>query len=293
MCEAAPFSQIAPAQSAQLPAVRSLGYQTDLAVLRHQGAELTARDGYLAVRTPGNPDFWWGNFLLLPELDSHTPAHEWLARFAAEFPEARHVALGLDTPAAPPPLQLAEWTALGFQLERSTVLTATRTAPRRPLPPGTVLRPLHLADDWHQALNLRLAVNAAEEAPIPDYLPFARSRLRLLREAQERGAGAVWGAFVNGQLRAALGIYRAGEYEGGAAARYQSVETHPDWRSQGLAGGLVHAAGEWARQQLGAQTLVIVADPEYHAQALYQSLGFSVREDAWGLVRPPDFSSAH
>lgn len=268
-------------------AARSLGYQTDLAVLRHQGAVMAARQGYAAVHTPGNPDFWWGNFLLLPGLDSAVPAQEWLARFAAEFPSARHAAFGLDITQPPELQRVAEFAALGFALERSTVLTAQQTAPCRPLPPGGELRPLHSGDDWHQALNLRLALNAAGGEPLPGHLPFVRDRLRQLRQAQERGEGAAWGAFVGRQLRASLGIYRAGQWNGEVLARYQDVETHPDWRSRGLAGGLVHAAGEWAQRELGAQTLVIVADPEHHAQALYQRLGFSVREEAWGLVRPP------
>ncbi|GHG03495.1 N-acetyltransferase [Deinococcus piscis] len=266
---------------------RSLGYQTDLAVLAHQGARCSQRDGYLAVQTPDNPEFWWGNFLLLPELDARTPLCEWLARFAAEFPQARHCTLGLDTLEPPDPQVLAAFTALGFTLVRSSVLTAHQTAPCRALPPGTELRPLRSGDDWHQALNLGLALNAANPEPLPGYLPFLEGRLRLLRWAQERGEGAMWGAFVGGQLRSSLGIYQGGHQGQVALARYQRVETHPEWRSQGLAGGLVHAAGEWARAALGAHILVIVADPEYHAQALYQGLGFSVRESCWGLQRPP------
>ncbi|MHA0044500.1 GNAT family N-acetyltransferase [Deinococcus sp. PEB2-67] len=67
----------------------------------------------------------------------------------------------------------------------------------------------------------------------------------------------------------------------------QSVETHPDARSRGLAGTLVHHAGEWAREHLGARTLVIVADPEYHAQRLYQSVGFTPTEVQIALERRP------
>lgn len=272
---------------------RSLAYQTDLAVLAHQGAMYGRRSGHLAVHTPGHPHFWWGNFLLLPELGAGVPAGEWVARFAAEFPQARHCTLGLDTPEAPDPQQVAAFTALGFGLIRSSVLTAQRTVPHRRPPPSALLpalelRPLHSGDDWHQALNLQLALNAAGEARTANHLPFVTHGLGLLRRAQQRGAGALWGAFVGRQLRASLGIYRAGEHGGKPLARYQNVGTHPDWRSRGLAGGLVHAAGEWARRELGAHTLVIVADPDHHAQALYERLGFSVHQDCWGLERPPD-----
>ncbi|MFC6617002.1 GNAT family N-acetyltransferase [Deinococcus radiophilus] len=145
------------------------------------------------------------------------------------------------------------------------------------------MRPLESGDDWHQLLNLRLAVNAGQT----DYLPFAQRKVQQAWAMQQAGAGAYWGAFVGRALRAALGIYQAGTHRDERLARYQSVETHPDWRSQGLAGNLVVAAGDWARRDLGADRLVIVADTEYHAQALYQRLGFGVAEPEWALERPP------
>jgi hypothetical protein len=45
--------------------VTSLGFQTDLALRVLEGAEITDRGDYLVVRTPDNPTFYWGNFLLL------------------------------------------------------------------------------------------------------------------------------------------------------------------------------------------------------------------------------------
>jgi hypothetical protein len=40
----------------------------------------------------------------------------------------------------------------------------------------------------------------------------------------------------------------------------------------------VHDAGRVAIEQFDAQHLVIVADADYHAKALYESLGFVERE---------------
>jgi hypothetical protein len=75
--------------------VRSLGYRADLAILALEGSQITDRGDHLVIRTPGNPDYWWGNFLLLRDLRPGS-GRAWLARFAAEFPGAQHIALGLD-----------------------------------------------------------------------------------------------------------------------------------------------------------------------------------------------------
>ena len=47
--------------------VRSLAFRTDLALLERGGTEVTDRGTHLVVRTPGNPTFYWGNFMLLSE----------------------------------------------------------------------------------------------------------------------------------------------------------------------------------------------------------------------------------
>lgn len=57
-------------------------------------------------------------------------------------------------------------------------------------------------------------------------------------------------------------------------ARFQNVETHPDFRGRGLAGTLVHQVGRYGIDELGAQTLVMVADPDYLAIRIYRSVGF-------------------
>ena len=71
-----------------------------------------------------------------------------------------------------------------------------------------------------------------------------------------------------------LGLFRAGH----GLARFQSVETHPDARGRGLAGTLVHHASRHGLETLGAETLVMVADPGYLAIRIYRSVGFKVTE---------------
>lgn len=264
---------------------RALGFRTDLALLSWGGTRLEDRETYTVVRTPSNPTFWWGNFLLLHEAPQPGSLDLWLERFREAHPDARHVALGIDTLDGAGTVA-GTFTARGFTLHRDTVLTTPRTrAPATALPDGVTLRLLQTDTDWQAALSLRLAVNAAD----PDgreaagYRTFAGRKLAGLRAAQEAGHGAYLGAFAGGQMLAGLGVYSTG----GGVTRYQNVETHPDWRSRGLAGHLVHFAGEWARATLSAQTLVIVADPASHAQRLYERVGFRPTEVQTGLERPP------
>ena len=61
-------------------------------------------------------------------------------------------------------------------------------------------------------------------------------------------------------------------------ARFQSVETDPAFRRQGLAGTLVHRASRWGLDEAGAEVLVMVADPDYFAVDLYRALGFESTE---------------
>jgi 1-aminocyclopropane-1-carboxylate deaminase len=56
------------------------------------------------------------------------------------------------------------------------------------------------------------------------------------------------------------------------------VETHPDFRGRGLAGTLVHRVSGYGFDELGARTLVMVADPDYLAIRVYRSVGFADTE---------------
>ena len=95
-----------------------------------------------------------------------------------------------------------------------------------------------------------------------------------MRALAEAGHGGWFGAFVDGRLVTQMGLYAASS----GLARFQSVETHPDFRGRGLAGTLVHHVSRFGFEQLGASTLVMVADPEHSAIRLYRSMGFTDTE---------------
>jgi len=258
--------------------VRSLGYRTDLAIRELEGSQVSDRGEYLVIRTPANPTYWWGNFLLLPAPPELGQPDAWLARFAAEFPGAAHLTLGIDTGDAAG-VDPDAFTALGLEPELSSVLTAT--APHPPPQPNSeaTIRPLESDDDWRQSAALGIVMYAGTPGGDPE---FVRARLAAVRALTRAGHGWWFGAFTGGQLAAQLGIIRAGS----GLARYQNVETHPDARRQGLAGTLVWRAGEHALAD-GARTLVIAADPAEGAIRVYRSVGFAQRETQLGFFRTP------
>jgi ribosomal protein S18 acetylase RimI-like enzyme len=258
--------------------VTSLGFETDLMVRRLEASAISDAGDHIIVRTKANPDYYWGNFVLA---GADPGNHErWLAVFAREFPDATHVAIGLDgalPPGEQPPGELlAGYRAAGLETEVSNVLVATgMDAPVS----GAACRPLHSDEDWAQVLDVSL--NCADR-DTEQHRQFLRRRIGQRRELS-RSNQAVWfGAVVDGRVRATLGLVS----DGNGLARYQDVETHPDFRRRGLARSLVATAGRYGLAKLGARKLVIVADPGYHAIDLYRALGFCDAQTQLQLTKP-------
>jgi GNAT superfamily N-acetyltransferase len=244
-----------------------------------EGSRVEDRGDYLVVRSPHNPTYWWGNFLLLAAPPGPGQAGEWLDTFAAEFPGAEHVALGIDVTEISG-VDVAGMTRENLRLERSAVLTATSVQEPPHANDTLIYRELAGDDDWRQAGDLRALINAGEPAAEPE---FHTARITAERAVSEAGHGSWFGAFADGQLVAQLGLVT----DGSGIARFQHVETHPQWRRKGLAGTLVWHAGEYGLASMGATTLVIVADPEYVAIRVYRSVGFVDAETQIGFERQP------
>ncbi len=258
--------------------IEALGWRTDVSLRRLEGAVVEQHEHHWVIRTPANPSYRWGNFLLLGSPLRTGQAESWIGRFRASFPAASYVAIGIDSPSGEVGAS-GEVLAAGLSLDVDAVLTADALhAPER-VPPRTEFRRLHGDRDWAQAMGLRLL--AAEDQDGPAYREFLAREMRAIRAVCERDHGAWFGAFQDGEMRSSLGIFRACE----GVARFQSVDTLPEHRRQGLASSLLFVASEWARGELRAGTLVIVADPDYFAIELYRSLGFRAHEHKVCLSR--------
>ncbi len=257
--------------------LRSLAYRTDLALLELGGSLVEDHGTHLVVRTPDNPGFYWGNYLLLAEPPEADSGEHWVETFERAFPEAAHRTFGVDGTAGTVG-DLAPFTALGFEPEPSTVMTARSVhEPARPNTEAT-FRPLSSDADWAQQVELSIA---GENEHVTR--AFATRREQAHRQVTEAGHGRWFGAFLAGRLVSSMGLVRAGAGLG----RFQDVQTHPDARERGLAGTLVHRVSRFGFEELGAHTLVMVADPDYLAIRIYRSVGFDDTETQLAAARLP------
>jgi GNAT superfamily N-acetyltransferase len=249
--------------------VTSLGFRTDLALLTSSGSLVEDRGTHLVVRSPENPSYFWGNFILLAQPPVPGGEKEVVAAFRTEFPAADHVSIGIDA-AELSDGSRAAFEAAGMTVDVATVLTTGALQPPREV--EAEVRELAGDEDWEARARLsqQLYPQTSEES----FMRFARQKNAQERRLVDAGRGTRFGAFVDGVLVSTAGIFVTED----GVARFQSVETHPDHRRKGLAAAVVHAAGQHALDQLGVRTLVIVADTDGDAIDIYRRLGFTDSE---------------
>ncbi len=258
--------------------VRSLGYRTDLMFTAFDG-EIMDRGEYLVVRTPSNPGFYWGNYLLFADPPRPEDYERWRSLFAEEIgtpPQTSHQSFGWDT-TSDVRGSIQTFLDAGFRFNHFQVLTARQIHPPRNVASGVTVRPLATDREWEQALTNQVEWREAgsEEA---EYRIFRERQMERYRTMSSAGLGAWFGAFEGRDLVADLGLFHDEKL-----GRYQAVQTHPDRRRRGIGGTMVFEAARYALANFAVETLVIVADAGSPAARLYGSLGFRPTEHQLGL----------
>jgi GNAT superfamily N-acetyltransferase len=260
--------------------LRSLGYQTDLIFPAFDGV-IVDRGDYLVIRSPLNPTFYWGNFLLFARPPQEGDFDRWRQAFVREIgaaPEVQHQAFGWDSPEGDTGI-IDPFLRAGFSASNDVVLTAS--APHSPAMPSSVIRIqlLSSASDWAQVIDLQVLCREPEHEEAA-YREFRQRAMDRYRRMEAAGLGHWYGAFVGDRLVANMGVF----HNGRSLGRYQSVETDPEFRRQGIAGTLVYETGRQAISSHGLHTLVIIAEEGSAPARLYQSVGFTPAEKSMGLL---------
>lgn len=278
--------------------VRSLALRTSLMIHRLYGS-VEDRSDCLLLRTPSVPDYWFGNCLAMPAPPGPADYDRWMARFSAELPEygeRSHRVFLVDSPEGEAG-DSGPFLEAGFEINVNDVLATD--APRAPvhLSDRYPIRPLVSDRDWAALVETTLAVNADQAGYDRHYV---EGKTRAVRSAVERGEGAWWAALDGGKVIGHLGLFW-----GEGLVRFQDVETHPDYRGQGVCRSILHSAclaarrdprasgsvSDGSRKGAGADPdvgpLFVIVPADDGVRRIYESLGFAYREKNVDFMRPP------
>jgi ribosomal protein S18 acetylase RimI-like enzyme len=252
-------------------------------------------DGYLVVRSPTNPTHWWGNLLLFDEAPAEGDRERWEALFVAEFadePRVTHRTFAWDRTEDERGEVESEFGARsGYDLELSVgMIAAPEEIHAHPRANAEVeVRPLDPRaggpdeDLWEQVIEIQVVGRDVERLPEEEaHRVFSRARMDELRTMFRAALGAWYAALDGDVVAGSMGIVVTG-----GRGRYQAVDTAITHRRRGICSRLLVDAARHAVATYGATRLVIVADPDYHAAGIYESVGFRPLERVCGVCRPP------
>lgn len=258
----------------------SLGYRTDLIFHRFEG-EVIDGDRYLVIRTPSNPDYRWGNFLIFDAPPQPGDLGRWDALFEREVgvpTRIRHKLFAWDTADGDNGV-VDDFLEAGFELGGEVVMATDTLSPPQRYNHEVEVRALQTDADFAEHIDLHVLCWEGRDDGA-GYRAFYEARTDSYRRMIAAGLGSWFGAFLDGRLVADMGIFVEADL-----ARYQSVVTHPDFRRRGICGTLLFEVGRFALETLEAKTLVIVADERGFAKNIYAAAGFRVRERQGSLER--------
>ncbi len=237
-------------------------------------------DSFIQVISPDNPEYYWGNYLLFfepPDVDDLPKHIELFHHRFQEFPEVKHVLIrwdGAELSAAV--LQQARDLQLvpdhGFEMTASSLLD--------PEPGDLEIRPIEFSTEFESITALNILCDPKEQKGCAGYRLFKeglRRSWRLLAGSQKM---RWWGAYDGDQLVGQCGMVLCSDHRG----RYQSIETHPEYRRRGICSALVSTVGRHAIESAGCRSVLLGADPKGPAIGLYQRLGFVIEDTQWGLL---------
>ena len=269
--------------------IQTLGFRSHLMFAYFDGLVID-RGQYLLVRTPHNPTFYWGNFLLMDQPPTEADAPVWLEWFDQEItqqqPQSLHKAFGVDfngdykVPEA--------FRQMGFETFLHTTLLLSPEDLRAPLHlhSHAMIRPLRLPQELESAVELQIIGDTQDFEPT-GYRNFRHIQMQRYAAMQAAGLGYWFGAFLGDQLLADCGLFAQK-----GLGRYQQVTTHPHYRKQGLCSKLIYESACFAFEHMGVKQLVIQADPADIAQRIYERVGFKPVEQICALQYRPAAETA-
>ncbi|NBD31192.1 MAG: hypothetical protein GVY31_14295 [Alphaproteobacteria bacterium] len=254
---------------------RSLGLATD-ALAMDGLSTFEDRGDHIVQTTPDEPDFWFGNCVILRDAGIAADRAEHL--FRAAHPRAGHICLQWDC--AEPDTRCFE--TRGYEVERDDVLTL-RTAIKAPdLPTDLTLRSPQADADWQPLVAFGLQIGIEDGHDPVSYADYLAKRYANRRAQISRGLGQ-WFALWDRDLPvASMGVLMSRDL-----IRFQDVQTRASHRRRGLCAALLGHVGRWAFDRSPDAKAVIVAEADGDAGRIYRRAGFARHETVLSALKRP------
>lgn len=256
--------------------VKSLGYRTDFIFNRLDGAVTDCGD-YLVAETNSNPNYFWGNLILFKRPPVRGDLNSWKRIFKDKFknPAIYHMTFAWDSPEGEIG-DCEEFLLDGFELEQSVVLTCSDVVKPLKFNPAVEVRKVDLHLELNECVRIQVACahgHLSKEMWQEFYQTSMENYQRLISE----GHGDWYGAYIDGVLVGTLGLFIDKDI-----GRFQIVSTDPSYQRLGVCSTLVYEISKRALES-GLKELVMVADEDYHAAKIYESVGFIPNQKQVGL----------
>jgi len=140
-----------------------------------------------------------------------------------------------------------------------------------------LVRELDLETEWKSYIDIHFTPNWGY-GPDQEQKDFLKESIDEFRKFSKNGNALRFGAFLNDEIIAELGIY----WDQGVL-RFNNVGTHMNYRRLGACSTLVYEVSKSMLEKRDIKTLVMEADEDYHAAKIYESVGFSLKEKLYSV----------
>ncbi len=262
-----------------MPAIRSAALRTEIMFAELDGT-VVDRGEYIVVRTPSNPTFFWGNFIVFrdaPAPADLAPGGVRESQFAKEFPTARHRLFAWDDIHAAS-FDASPFEPLGFTRDDTVLRRIERAAELEPSSSTWNIRETRV-EEWGAVFELCDRCMTPDTIFAAGYREFLRIQVERYARLVDAGHGRWFGVFVDGALVATCGVFtHAG------LSRFQMVNVDAPWRRRGIAAALVSRVTQFALEKW-PEPVHIGSWPDTEADRLYARLGFTQVEHTTSLLR--------
>ncbi len=257
--------------------IKSLGYRTDFLFNTFDGS-VEDKGQYFVAKTHSNPNYFWGNLLLFKSPPKEGDLAEWKRIFKEEFSgsDIHHITFGWDSPSGERG-EVKEFENDGFGFETSVVLTATKVIKPPKYNQNIKVYSIDTEADFERSIEIQVS-RGEDHLSKESWEDFYKKAIAGYRKMIEAEKGIWFGAKIDGVLVGCLGVFTDGD-----VGRYQIVCTDSNFQRKGVCSTLVYESAKYAFDTMGVAKLVMVADEEYHAAKIYESVGFQPTEKQVGV----------